>query len=76
MAGPDDAVDREYEELLIAKDVADRLGDLLSYEVFAPAHRLFGEGAPAWVASVLRATASMIEHLPADLLEYPPDDRP
>jgi hypothetical protein len=65
VAGPDDAagLDDELEDLLDAHDVASRLVDILSFEVFDPARNLFGDRAAPWIASVLRTTASMIEHL-------------
>ena len=66
MASADDAVglDDELDALLTEHDVAGRLVDILSFEVFEPARTLMGDRAPAWIASTLRTTAAMLERLP------------
>jgi hypothetical protein len=63
VAEPDDTLDDELDQLLTEHDVAGRLVDILSFEVFEPARTLMGDGAIPWIASTLRTTAAMIERL-------------
>ena len=63
--GPDDArLDDELDQLLTEHDIAGRLVDILSFELFDPARTLMGDGAIPWIANTLRTTAALIERLP------------